>query len=267
MDSAILLGDCLSVMGDLPDDSIDMVFCDLPYGTTQNQWDSVIPFDELWSAYNRIVKENGAIILTAQSPFDKILACSNLKSLRYEWIWEKNKATGHLNAKKMPMKAHENVLVFYRKLPTYNPQKTTGHKPFGAVKPRKNIPAPKKKRNYNHMTETFGNKGNTTDRYPRSVQKFPVINNDNPLKFHPTQKPVEMIEYFIKTYSNEYDTILDNCMGSGSACIASINTNRHYIGIESNAEYYMMAERWIQNHVSVDEVAQEGLNPLQDLLY
>ena len=216
-------------MSTLPEGSVDMVFCDLPYGTTQNSWDSIIPFDELWSAYNRVVKRNGAIILTAQPPFDKILAYSNLKDFRYEWIWEKNKATGHLNAKKMPMKAHENILVFYRKLPTYNPLKTTGHKPFGAVKPKKNIPEPKKKRNYNHMKETFGNDGNTTDRYPRSVQKFPVINNDDALKFHPTQKPIGMIEYFVKTYSDEGDVILDNCMGSGSTVIACRNINRQYI--------------------------------------
>ena len=142
MDSNIFLGDCLSVMEDLPDNSIDMVWCDLPYGTTQNKWDSIIPFDELWSAYNRVVKENGAIVLTSQQPFTSQLIVSNPKQFRYEWIWEKNKATGHLNAKKMPMKAHENVLIFYRKLPTYNPQKTTGHKPFGAVKPRQNIPEP-----------------------------------------------------------------------------------------------------------------------------
>ena len=238
-------GECLNIMSTLSDDCVDMVFCDLPYGTTQNSWDSLIPFDKLWEQYRRIVKENGAIVLTAQSPFDKILACSNLKDFRYEWIWEKNKATGHLNAKKMPMKAHENVLIFYRKLPTYNPQKTTGHKPFGAVKPRQNIPEPDKKRNYNHLPERFGNDGTTKDRYPRSVQKFPVINNDNPLKFHPTQKPVGMIEYFIKTYSNESDTILDNCMGSGSTCIAAINTNRNYIGIEADEEYYNAAKKWI----------------------
>ena len=245
MNSMLFKGECLEIMSTLSDDCVDMVFCDLPYGTTQNSWDSLIPFDKLWEQYRRIVKENGAIVLTAQSPFDKILACSNLKDFRYEWIWEKNKATGHLNAKKMPMKAHENVLIFYRKLPTYNPQKTTGHKPFGAVKPRKNIPEPAKKRNYNHLPETFGNDGTTPDRYPRSVQKFPVINNDNPLKFHPTQKPVGMIEYFINTYSNERDTILDNCMGSGSTCIAAINTNRNYIGIEADEEYYNTAREWI----------------------
>ena len=139
MNSQIFLGDCLHVMEDLPDNCIDMVFCDLPYGTTQNKWDNVIPFDKLWSAYNRVVKENGAIVLTSQQPFTSQLIMSNPNQFRYEWIWEKNKATGHLNAKKMPMKAHENILIFYRKLPTYNPQKTTGHKPFGSVKPRKNI--------------------------------------------------------------------------------------------------------------------------------
>jgi DNA modification methylase len=240
-------GECIEIMSTLPDGCVDMVFADLPYGSTQNSWDSVIPFDKLWASYNRVVKEDGVIILTAQPPFDKILACSNLKDFRYEWIWEKNKATGHLNAKKMPMKAHENVLVFYRKLPTYNPQKTTGHKPFGAVKPRDNIPPPDKKRNYNHVEKTFGNQGTTTDRYPRDVQKFPVINNDDPLKFHPTQKPVALIEYFIKTYSNPGDTILDNCMGSGSTCIACINTDREYIGIEFEEEYYKLAQEWISS--------------------
>jgi len=246
----IFCGECIETMSTFPDNCVDMVFCDLPYGTTQNEWDCLIPFDQLWASYNRIVKENGAIILTAQPPFDKILACSNLKDFRYEWIWEKNKATGHLNAKKMPMKAHENILVFYRKLPTYNPQKTTGHKPFGAVKPKDNIPEPDKKRNYNHVTKTFGNDGTTTDRYPRDVQRFPVINNDNPLKFHPTQKPVGMIEYFIKTYSNPGDTILDNCMGSGSACIACINTDRKYIGIENDPEYYTAAKEWIESTIN-----------------
>ena len=270
-------GECLDIMSTLPDGCVDMVFCDLPYGTTQNEWDVLIPFDQLWEQYNRVVKENGAIVLTAQSPFDKILACSNLKYFKYEWIWEKNKATGHLNAKKMPMKAHENILVFYRKMPTYNPQKTTGHKPFGAVKPRDNIPDPGKKRNYNHVSKTFGNDGKTTDRYPRDVQKFPVINNDSPFKFHPTQKPEEMIEYFIRTYSNPGDVILDNCMGSGSTCIACINTKRQYIGIERDPECFEIAKGWIDtylemielqgfpedNNVTVGQVAQ---NPLESAL-
>ena len=243
----IILGECLSVMKELPDNCVDMVFADLPYATTQNEWDTLIPFDDLWDSYRRVVKENGAIILTAQPPFDKILACSNLKEFRYEWIWEKNKATGHLNAKKMPMKAHENILVFYRKLPVYHPQKTTGHKPMNAVLPKDNIPEPEKKRNYNHVDKRLGNTGGTTERYPRDIIRFPVINNDNPLKFHPTQKPVELIEYFIRTYSNPGDLILDNCMGSGSTCVACINTNRKYIGIESDPEYFMKAKEWIES--------------------
>lgn len=245
--SKLFHGDCLEVMSTLPDGCVDMVFADLPYGTTQNSWDSLIPFDKLWEAYTRVVKEDGAIVLTAQPPFDKVLACSNLKDFRYEWIWEKNKATGHLNAKKMPMKAHENVLVFYRKLPTYNPQKTVGHKPMNAVLPRDHIPEPDKKRNYNHVDKRLGNVGGGTDRYPRDVLYFPVINNDDPLKFHPTQKPVSLIEYFIKTYSNPGDTILDNCMGSGSTCIACINTDREYIGIEFGEDYYNKAQEWISS--------------------
>jgi len=242
----IMHGDCIEIMrNEIEDNSVDMVFCDLPYGTTQNSWDVIIPFDELWEQYNRVVKENGAIVLTSQSPFDKVLAMSNLKNFRYEWIWEKNKASGHLNAKRMPMKCHENILVFYRKLPVYNPQMTTGHKPMNAVLPRENMPEPDEKRNYNHVPVRLGNKGGQTQRYPRDVLTFPVINNDDPNKFHPTQKPVKLIEYFIKTYTHVGDTVLDNCMGSGSTCIACTNTDRKYIGIEQNKEYFDRAKEWI----------------------
>ena len=234
-------------MGSLERHSIDMVFCDLPYGTTQNKWDIVIPFDALWAAYNRIVKPHGAICLMGQAPFDKVLACSNLKDFRYEWIWEKNKATGHLNAKKMPMKCHENILIFYKKLPTYIPQKTTGHKPMNAVLPKGNIPAPKEKRNYNHVEARLGNPGGTTERYPRDIIRIPVVNNDNPNKVHPTEKPVELCEYFIKTYSNEGDTILDNCMGSGSTGLAALKLNRHFVGIEQDPAYFKIAKQRIAN--------------------
>ena len=129
--------DCLEAMKEIPDNHIDMVFCDLPYGTTRNFWDNIIPFDALWENYDRIVKDTGAVVLTSQQPFTSKLIMSNLSNFRYEWIWEINKSTGHLNAKKMVMKSHENICIFYKKLPTYNPQKTTGHKPFGAVKPKK----------------------------------------------------------------------------------------------------------------------------------
>lgn len=243
----LFCGDCIEIMSTFADSSVDMVFCDLPYGTTQNSWDSLIPFEDLWREYRRVVKPNGAIVLTAQAPFDKVLACSNLKDFRYEWIWEKNKATGHLNAKKMPMKAHENILVFYRKLPTYNPQKTTGHKPMNAVSPRDHVPEPEKKRNYNHVSKVLGNPGGTTERYPRDVLRFPVMNNDDPLKFHPTQKPPALIEYFLRTYSNEGDVILDNCMGSGSTGIACLNAGRDFIGIEMDADYYQKAREWIES--------------------
>ena len=242
--------DCIEAMSMLDDDSVDLVFCDLPYGTTQNSWDSVIPFDDLWSAYDRIVKQNGAILLMAQPPFDKVLGASNLKDFRYEWIWEKNKATGHLNAKKMPMKAHEMILVFYKKLPTYNPQMTEGHNPMNAVLPRDNMPKPQVKRNYNHVEKRTGNSGGSTTRYPRDVVSFPVVNNDDPLKFHPTQKPVELIEYFIKTYSNEGDVVLDNAMGSGSTGVAAQNLNREFIGIEKDKDYFDLASHRLDKSIA-----------------
>jgi site-specific DNA-methyltransferase (adenine-specific) len=252
------LGDCLEVMSTFPDNFIDMVFCDLPYGITRNVWDTIIPLDKLWTEYNRVVKIDGAILLMAQAPFDKILACSNLSMFKYEWIWEKNKATGHLNAKKMPMKAHENVLVFYRNLPIYNAQKTEGHKPMNRVLPKNDIPAPEVIRNYGHMDKRQGNEGTQTWRWPRDVIKFPVINNDNPLKWHPTQKPVELVEYFIKTYTKKKDIVLDNTMGSGSTCVACINTGRQYIGIEMFEEYYIKANNWISSELGLTKYCKDS---------
>ena len=237
----IFLGDCLQIFDQLEDNSVDMVFCDLPYGTTQNRWDEVIPYDQLWQAYERIVKPNGAILLMAQPPFDKVLACSNLRDFRYEWIWEKNKATGHLNARRMPMKAHEMILVFYKRLPTYHPQMTHGHKPMNAVSPRTDIPEPDEKRNYNHVRQHAGNPGGGTSRYPRDVIQMPVMNNDDPDKVHPTQKPIELVRYFIRTYSNEGAVVLDNAMGVGTTCIAAALEGRQYIGIESDQQYFDIA--------------------------
>lgn len=241
--------DCLDVLKGLSENSVDMVFCDLPYGTTRNSWDSVIDLDKLWKEYNRVVKDDGAVVLTAANPFDKTLAISNMNNYRYDWIWEKNKATGHLNSKKLPLKAHEYILIFYKKLPVYNPQFTYGHKPMNAVNPKKNVPKPKKLRNYGHVDEHLGNPGGQTRRYPRTVIKIPVINNDDPLKWHPTQKPVELAEYFIKTYSNEEDIILDNCMGSGSTGVACVYTGRGFIGVEQNKEYFKKADKWIESAV------------------
>lgn len=221
--------DCLEGMKYIDDKSIDMILCDLPYGTTACKWDTIIPFDKLWNQYNRVIKDNGAILLFAQTPFDKVLGCSNIKNLRYEWIWEKEQGTGNLNANKMPLKKTENILVFYKKLPTYNPQMTEGS-------------AYTIKRNYND-NEIFGKTGtkdgyvtkNTGMRYPTNLIKF---NRELQNRFHPTQKPVALCEYLIKTYTNECELVLDNCMGSGTTAIACINTNRNYIGFEIDKDYY-----------------------------
>ncbi len=239
--------DCLEGMKRIPDKSVDMILADLPYGTTRNKWDSIIPLEPLWEQYERVIKDNGAIVLTAQTPFDKVLGTSNLKLLKYEWIWEKNKATGHLNAKKMPMKAHENVLVFYKKLPCYNPQ--------GLIE--KDIPTVNKgdrgKKTQGAGGTNYGvsNKDaiQTHTGYPRDILYFPV--DMKPI--HPTQKPTTLFEYLIKTYTNENETVLDNCMGSGTTAIAAINTNRSFIGFEMDENYHKLANQRIEQH----------LNPIQ----
>lgn len=235
-------GDCLKLMNDIPDKSIDLILCDLPYGTTKCSWDSVIDLQELWKHYERVIKDNGAILLFAQTPFDKILGVSNLKLLRYEWIWEKTQATGHLNAKKMPMKAHENILVFYKKLPTYNPQKTSGHSPIHSY--TKYVKTQNNTELYGYMGKEISG-GGETDRYPRSVIVFPSDKQKTHL--HPTQKPVALLEYLIKTYTNEGDRVLDNCMGSGSTGVACKNLNRNFIGIEIDEKYFEIAKRRIKD--------------------
>ena len=232
----LLNGDCLELMKDMPDKSIDMILCDLPYGTTKCKWDSIIPFEPLWCHYERIIKDNGVIVLFSQMPFTAELVSSNLKLFKYEWIWEKDNATGFLNAKKMPLKIHENILVFYKKLPLYNPQMRVGFKPYKCKQGRHSS-------NYGdyqegHMTESNG------ERYPIDIIKF----NRDKDKIHPTQKPVALLEYLIKTYTNENETVLDNCMGSGSTGVACINTNRNFIGIELDEKYFEMAKNRIENH-------------------
>ena len=207
-----------------------MILCDLPYGMTQNKWDSIIPLDSLWKEYNRVIKDNGAIVLTASTPFDKMLGASNIKNLRYEWIWKKNNVTGHLNAKRMPMKEHENILVFYKKQPTYNPQ---GILPYNKITKRGGNGD-----NYNGSgTENFQEYTN----YPRSILEFPY----DKIKLHPTQKPIALFEYLANTYTNEGETVLDNCMGSGSTGVACINTNRNFIGIELDKTYFDIAVKRI----------------------
>lgn len=219
-------------MKDIPDKSIDMILCDLPFGTTQNKWDLVVPFEPLWEQYNRIIKDNGAIVLFGQTPFDKMLGNSNLKMLRYEWIWQKHYPTGWLNAKKMPLKEHENILVFYKKLPTYNPQGLI-YNPH--IKKRGSIGS-----NYGKAeTSNFAEYEN----YPKDILKY----KHDKEKFHPTQKPVALLEYLIRTYTNDGELVLDNCMGSGSTGVACLNTNRNFIGIELDENYFNVAKERIES--------------------
>ncbi len=250
----LLKGDCLDLMKNIEDKSIDLILCDLPYGTTKCKWDSIVDLDLMWKQYIRIIKDNGAILLTAQTPFDKVLGASNLKMLKYEWIWEKTQATGHLNAKKMPMKAHENILVFYKKLPTYNPIKTKGHK--RKVSSKKNRDAAINRTNalnsylYNKQ-DTTNNKGyDSTERYPRDVLKF--SSDKQKESYHPTQKPLALMEYLILTYSNSGDLVLDNCMGSGTTGVACKKLNRNFIGMEMDDSYFEIAKNRI-NQQKYDE--------------
>ena len=237
-DYSLLFGDCLERMKEIPDGSVDAIICDPPYGMVSCGWDSVIPFEPMWNELKRIIKPNGAILLFAQTPFDKVLGASNLNMLKYEWIWEKTTATGHLNAKKAPMKAHENILVFYKKLPTYNPQKTQGHV-------RKTSTADRSKLN----GECYGTQEgvtvyDSTDRYPRSVQLFST--DKQRVALHPTQKPVALLEYLIKTYTQEGETVLDFTAGSFSTGVACLNTNRKFLGIEMEEKYFDIGVKRMQ---------------------
>lgn len=229
----LLQGDCLELMKGVPDGSIDMILCDLPYGTTRNRWDSALPLDKLWVEYKRIIKDNGVITLFAQTPFDKALGASNLSMLKYEWIWKKDNITGFLNAKIAPLKIHENVLIFYKNSPTYNPQMRVGFKPYSTKTSGRSS-------NYGKQrTVAIVNKG---ERYPIDVLEF----KRDKEKIHLTQKPVALLEYLIKTYTVEGETVLDNCMGSGSTGVACANTGRRFIGMELEENYFEIAKQRIE---------------------
>ena len=225
------LGDCLNILPTLPDDSIDMVMVDLPYGTTACKWDSIIPLDFLWEQYNRICKKNAAMLFTSAQPFTTTLASSNINNFRYEWIWEKPQGTNPMNAKVMPLKSHENILVFYRSKPTYNPQMwySTPYSGFSS--------------DTSKIGEVYGNQQSKHrdnpegSRYPKTVLKFKQEKG-----LHPTQKPVGLMEYLIKTYTNEGDTVLDNTMGSGTTGVACVNCNRSFVGIEMDKKYYQISK-------------------------
>ncbi len=231
-------GDCLELMKAIPNESVDMILCDLPYGvTSRNQWDCIIPFEQLWEAYHRVVKDNGAIVLNCQQPFTTQLISSNLKEFKYCWVWYKKQTTGFLNAKKQPLRNCEDIAVFYKKQPTYNPEMRKGKRVL------KNTGGGST--NYNdftympHYSEMY---------YPTTLLEIPLPRFKGG---HPTQKPVPLCEYLIKTYTNEGETILDNCMGSGTTGVACVNTNRRFIGIELSEQYFKTAEERINHAKSI----------------
>ena len=233
----LLQGDCLNLMKNIPDNSVDMILCDLPYGTTQNKWDTIIPLEPLWEEYKRVSK--GAIVLTATQPFSSILVSSNLDMFKYQWVWVKSKITGVLNAKKMPVRKHEQVLIFAKKSIVYNAQglvaKNTITKQGGC-------------------SDNYGNRA-TTDyvqeftNWPRDVLEIPSEGKTQ----HPTQKPVALMEYLIRTYTNKGETVLDNCMGSGTTGVACINTNRNFIGIEMDENYFSIAKNRIESAMDIPD--------------
>lgn len=225
----ILGGDCLVLMDEIPDHSVDMIICDLPYGMTQNKWDSPIDLELLWRHYDRIVKDNGAVVLFGAGKFSARLIVSNIKNYRYTLIWQKTTPTGFLNAKKQPLRTHEDILVFYNKQPTYNPQMTYGHKPVNSYTKHTGDGT-----NYGTTKQGISGGGNTS-RYPTSVIKVATDKQKN--HYHPTQKPVALLEWLIATYTNPGEVVLDNCAGSGSTAIAAKNLNREYIAIESDSHY------------------------------
>lgn len=237
----IHLGDCLEVMKRIPDGSVDMILCDLPYGTTQNKWDSVIPFADLWTHYNRVIKKNGAIILTSAQPFTTALIASNYPMFKYCWLWDKvNRISGHLNSKKQPLRVTEDICVFYEGQPTYNPQMVPGT-------PYKATSKGRKSDNYGKQVDevTTINDGSY---YPRNLLAIPGDERGTVGRIHPTQKPVALFEYLVKTYTLPGDTVLDNCIGSGTTAIAAINTGRRFIGIEQDPGIHRKAVDRVRNH-------------------
>jgi site-specific DNA-methyltransferase (adenine-specific) len=232
-------GDCLELMKNIADKSIDMILCDLPYGTTACKWDVIIPFEPLWEQYKRIIKDNGAIVLTASQPFTSALVMSNIKMFKYEWVWDKKLPSGMQIAKFRPMQRHENVLVFSKNTPAYYPIKTPQKERTGKIY---------SKSDSSPISNDDGKLKTYKDKNPQSIIEFYKRDKGT---VHPTQKPVALFEYLIKTYTNEGDVILDNCAGSGTTAIACINTNRNYILIEQDEQYFNLINERIKNHKKV----------------
>jgi len=229
-------GDCLKELSKLKDNSVDMILTDLPYGTTACKWDSIINLDKLWDQYLRVARDDAAIVLHAQQPFTTTLASSKIDIFKYEWIWEKPQGTNPLNAKIMPLKSHENILVFYQKKPTYNPQKWYSTPYSGFKSNKKGLGEV-----YGENTKSIHRDNPTGERYPKTVLKFKQETG-----LHPTQKPVELEKYLIKTYTNEFETVLDSTMGSGTTGVACVETKRNFIGIELDDEYFKLAKNRIK---------------------
>ena len=230
----LMQGDCLDRMKEIPDGSVDMVLADPPYGTTQCKWDSVIPFEPMWEQLKRVLKHNGAIVMTASQPFTSALVMSNVKMFKYCWVWDKvNRPTGHLNAKKMPLRQTEDVVVFYSNPPSYNPQMTQG-KPYTAT-------GSKQSSNYGSQVKSTTVCADGL-RYPRELIRIAADERGTVGRIHPTQKPVALMEYLIKTYTNEGETVLDFTMGSGTTGVAAKNLGRSFIGIELDQDYFEIAK-------------------------
>lgn len=234
----LLNGDCLKLMKEIPDGSVDLILCDPPYGTTDCSWDSVLPFDQLWQEYNRVLKHDGAAVLFAAQPFTTELIQSNRKAFRYCWYWMKNQPTGFTYARYQPMRKIEDVCVFYRKHGTYNPQ---GLQAIQGTKVRKKKPD---RESVYKMTTMLKEYTPRFTNWPKNVLQF-----DTERGLHPTQKPVPLLEYLVKTYTDPGQTVLDNCMGSGSTGVACVNTGRRFIGIEQNKQYFDIAQKRIEEAI------------------
>lgn len=235
MRNKIINEDCIVGMARIPDKSIDMICCDLPYGVTNNKLDIVIPFDKLWEQYERIIKDNGAIVLFGQGLFYVDLVNSNRKLFRYDLVWDKELISGFLNANRMPLRRHEQIAVFYKNLPTYNPQYTQGKPLHGKGKSYKEKTY-MKNQNYGSFKQTDDTRKGCTDKYPTSILKFKKTHPSKAL--HRTEKSVELVEWLVRTYTNEGEIVLDNCMGSGTTAVACVRSGRDYIGFETDTKYY-----------------------------
>ena len=236
---SIYNGNCLEVMKNIPDKSVDLVLTDPPYGMTACKWDSVIPLEPMWKELKRVAKDNAAIVLFGNQPFSSLLVCSNVGAFKQSLVWNKNKTTGFLNAKKQHLRNHEDILVFYERQCTYNPQKTVGHKPVNSFTKHTTDGSTMNK------TKLGISGGGSTERFPKSILNFSVVNQDGTgkeVRYHPTQKPVALMEYLIKTYSNEGDVVLDFTMGSGTTGVACKNLGRGFIGIEKDEKYFNIAK-------------------------